>query len=297
MSEETPASRRRQILAWLHPWTLAGHTVTYLIGLGAAHYLGAALNAPAAWLGWLWTLSLQAGMFLLEGTWADTPRASAPPPPERVRLERRAIFAGFALLALTASLTVTLARAPGAGLSVWVLMGASFALLGWYALPPWNGARRGYGEILLAMAGSNLVPALAFTLQTGTVHRLLAMVTFALPLLYIASQLALELETYAADLKYLRYTLLLRLGWEQGMRVHNGLVGAALLVMGAALGMGLSPRLGLPPLLSLSWGGFQIWYLGRIREGMAPDWRILRLSAALLYALPACLTAFTLWSG
>ncbi len=297
MSTGTPASQRRQILAWLHPWVLAGHTVTYLIGLGAARYLGTALNAPAAWLGWLWTLSLQAGMFLLEGAWADAQRASPPPPPERVRLERRAVLAGFALLALTASLTVMLARASGAGLNAWVLMAISFALLGWYALPPWQGARRGYGEILLAVVGSNLVPALAFALQTGTVHRLLAMVTFALPLLYIASRLALELETYAQDLKYLHHTLLLRLGWEQGIRVHNGLVGAALLVMGAALGMGLAPRLGLPPLLSLSWGGFQIWYLGRIREGMAPDWRVLRLSAALLYALPACLTAFTLWSG
>ncbi len=297
MSKEAPLSERRQVLAWLHPWILAAHTVTYLLGLGAARYLGAALDTPAGWLGWLWTLSLQAGFFLLEGVWADAQRASAPPPPERVRLERRAVLAGFALLALTASLTVGLAHAPGAGVSTWVLMAFSFALLGWYALPPWEGARRGYGEILLAVVGSNLVPALAFALQTGTVHRLLAMVTFALPFLYLASRLALELETYAQDVKYLRYTLLLRLGWERGMRVHNGLVGAALLVMGIALGTGLAPRLGLPPLLSLSWGGFQIWYLGRIRDGMAPDWRILRLSAILLYALPACLTVFTLWSG
>ncbi len=283
------------MLAWVHPWVLASHTLTYLLGLGAAHYLGVRINIPLAWLGWLWTVAVQAGMYLLAGLRTAASRA-APPQPERLQRERRAVAGAFLLLALAASLSVRLLQTGEISITVWLLMAFSLVLLGWYALPPWQGAHSGYGEILLSIFGSNLIPALAFSLQTGGLHRLLAMLTFALPLLHLASWLVLDLQSYARDVKYLRYTLLVRLGWERGLRVHNGLVIAALLVMGIALGSGLSPALGLPPLLSLVWGGFQIWYLERIREGTPPHWGLLRLSAVLTYLLPVGMTVFALWS-
>ncbi len=279
---------------WLRPWLLLASVLTYTLGLGVVHYLGQPLDVPLAAAGAGWLLTLQAGMYLLEAAFAASERRPRMQT-GHVRAIQQATVGAFALLAVSASLTVVLFARTGYHPAALVLMLVYFLLMSGYALPPVRAARRGYGEIILAAVVSNLVPVLAFVWQSGAPHRLLALTTFALPLLHLAAFLALELETYASDVAHLRYTLLVRLGWQEGMRVHNVLVLAALLMMGAALWAGLSVRVGLPALLAFPVGAFQLWYLGRIREGAPPHWNLLRVSALSLYVLPTYLMAFALW--
>ncbi|GAB4526096.1 MAG: hypothetical protein Fur0018_11190 [Anaerolineales bacterium] len=281
----------RVMLNWLHPWLLVNGTLTYLLGVGVAHYLGIRIDSTQAWLGWLWVFSLLAGAFLLESVWSVNAQVGAP---DEVTLARlRAGFAGaFGLLALGATVSVLLFMRAGKS-PLWLLMILITGLLFWYAIPPRPTALNGYGEILQAVVGAGLIPAFGFMLQAGTLHRLLAMITFGLPFLYLAAVLACSLETYERDIH--RYTLLVRLGWENGLRVHDALVVFALVLMAGALAFGLPWGLSGPFGVALAWGGFQMWYLGRIRQGAPPHWGLLRWTAVALYALPAYLMTFTLW--
>ncbi len=284
----------RVILAWLHPWLLANSTLMYWMGLGVAHYLGVPLDVGLAWLGWLWAMTLMAGAFLLDGAWAFA--QSQPQLDELAQAWLRAGFWGaFGLLALGAAISISLLRTDTQQPALWTLMLVTVGLLLWHALPPWQAARSGYGEIVMAVVGSGLMPALGFVLQAGSMHRLLAMTTLAMPFLYLAAILARELETYAQDVKHLRYTLLVRLGWKVGFRVHNGLIFAALGVMAIALVVGMPLGLSMPFVVALAWGGFQIWYLERIEAGAPPRWELLRWTSLALYALPAYLMTFLLW--
>jgi len=284
----------RVILTWLHPWLLANSTLTYLMGLGVAHYLGVPLDVGLAWLGWLWAMALLAGAFLLDGAWTFAQSRSRLDESAQAWL-RAGFWGAFGLLSLGAAISISLLRTDTQQPVLWILMLVTVGLLLWYALPPWQAARSGYGEIVMAVVGGGLMPALGFVLQAGSMHRLLAMTTLAMPFLYLAAILARELETYAQDVKHLRYTLLVRLGWKAGFRVHNALIFAALGVMAVALADGMPLGLGMPFGVALAWGGFQIWYLGRMEAGAPSHWKLLRCTSLALYALPAYLMTFLLW--
>jgi len=56
--------------------------------------------------------------------------------------------------------------------------GVAFVLAFLFVVPPVKLNHLGYGELVTAILLCNLFPALAFLLQTGEMHRLLAMATF-----------------------------------------------------------------------------------------------------------------------
>jgi 1,4-dihydroxy-2-naphthoate octaprenyltransferase len=154
----------------------------------------------------------------------------------------------------------------------------------------------GYGELTTCILLANLVPALGFVLQTGQLHRLLAMSTFPLTALTLASMLALEFPDYASDLKTEKRTLLVRLGWERAIRVHHALVLGAYLLFGFSISLGLPMAIGLPPLLTLPLALLQIWYINRIALGLKPNWTALTLNAAAISAAAAYLLAYAFWT-
>jgi 1,4-dihydroxy-2-naphthoate octaprenyltransferase len=157
-------------------------------------------------------------------------------------------------------------------------------------------ANTGYGELTTAILVSNLVPALSFLLQTGELHRLLAMVTFPLTFLHLSMMLAFELPDYGTDLKFEKRTLMVRAGWEMGMRLHNGFLRVAYLILALALLLGLPMAIGGPGLLTLPLALFQIWYMGRIASGIKPNWTLLLFTATAIYGITSYLIAFALWT-
>jgi 1,4-dihydroxy-2-naphthoate octaprenyltransferase len=165
-----------------------------------------------------------------------------------------------------------------------------------YSVPPVTLASSGYGELTTSIIVANLVPAFAFVLQYGDFHRLLAMSTFPLTALHLAMMLAFELADYGHDFRRGKKTLLIRLGWERGMALHNILILSAFLLLGIATIFSLPIQIALPGFLPLPLGLLQIWQMRRIASGEKPNWMTLNLMAVALFASEAYLLAFAFWT-
>jgi 1,4-dihydroxy-2-naphthoate octaprenyltransferase len=178
-----------------------------------------------------------------------------------------------------------------------LILGIAFLLAFFYAVPPLRLVYSGYGELSHAIFIANLVPAFAFLLQTGEVHRFLPMLTFPLAFLYLAMSLALSLKDYPENLKNNRKTLLVRLGWPNGMRLHNILILATYVLLTLAFVSGLTWGLTWPGLLTLPLAGFQVWQFIQINAGAKPHWGLLSLTAIGTLLMTAYLITFTLWTS
>lgn len=295
----------RLLFRLARPLFLLGSALLYSLGLGIARYLGRDLDGSAALLGLSWVLALQLSthflneyfdapvdVYNLNRTWfsGGSGALGSAGLPHLV-----AIWASAFCLTLTASLSVLLFQiahpAPGAVvLLVLIFLGAIF-----YSLPPVHLARSGYGELTTSIVVANLVPALAFSLQAGELHRLLALTTMPLTALHLAMMLALELPDYTTDLKHEKRTLMVRAGWQMGMQLHNGMILTAYVLLGLSVLAGMPPKIALPAYLTLPLGLFQIWQIHHIRQGGRPYWQGLTLTAVALFGAVVYLLTYGFW--
>lgn len=299
----------KQILDFIRlsrPFFLLGGFLLYALGAGIARFLGYQIAWDAYLLGQLWVTLMQLATHYLN-EYFDAP-ADANNPNRTMfsggsgavgpgRLMRNVPFwAAATCLAIAASLTVLLIQLPNFGLEVVLVMILIFIGAFFYSTPPIRLSHSGYGELTTAILVANLVPALSFLLQTGEIHRLLAMTTFPLTFMHLAMMLAFELPDYGSDLKHDKRTLLVRVGWLLGMRIHNYSLLTGYLIIGVALVFGLPQSIGLPALLTLPLGIFQIWYMGYIAGGAKPNWSLLLFGAMSIFGLTAYLMTFALWT-
>lgn len=291
------------LLRATRPLNLLGVILVYALGVGISRYLGESINWTAYLLGQAWVTLVQIGGHFL---YAYFNHPAAEDPGQSSRNNRDAgeedvpratlLFIAAASLAIVASFTVLLmkqVRVTPAALLVMLLL--TFGAIA-YSVPPLRLSRSGYGELSLSIMISNLVPALAFLLQSGELHRLVAMSTFPLTALYLAMLLAYELPTYALDLKNGNLNLMVRLGWERGMAIHNGLILAAFLLLGLAVTLGMPLAIGLPAFAPLALGLLQIWQMRRLADGFRPNWTTLTITPLVMFAMAAYLLAFAFWT-
>ncbi len=123
------------------------------------------------------------------------------------------------------------------------------------------------------------------------------MFTFPLLALYLAMALALSLETYFTEIKAGRQNLMVRLGWQRGMTLHNMLILFAFLLIGLGPLANFSWSLTWPRLLAFPVGLFQIWQIWQIGNGARTQWRLLRVTALATFGISLYLTVFMLWLG
>jgi 1,4-dihydroxy-2-naphthoate octaprenyltransferase len=121
------------------------------------------------------------------------------------------------------------------------------------------------------------------------------MSTFPLTALFLAMLLIFELNSYAGDLKYDRRTLMLRIGWPNGILAHNLLILTGYLFLTLAITFGLPWRIGLPGLLTLPLGLLQVWMVNRVAAGAKPQWRSLTMTAITLLGLLVYFLLFLYW--
>ncbi|RPJ36562.1 MAG: hypothetical protein EHM21_18990, partial [Chloroflexi bacterium] len=285
----------RALIRVAQPWSLGAGLLFYALGVGIARYLGYSIDWATYWIGQASLTMLQLSIFNLREYFnrPELPPFSTPipPPPPRAFQEEesqqepeeeeiplpRVIFLQVATAALTigAVMIVLLLAANRLNPAAALLLGLALILGLLYAIPPVRLAYSGYGELVLAILFANLFPTLAFLFQTGDLHRLLAMLTFPLTLLYLASLLVLSLEPYYHDVKGGRTTMLVRLGWQRGILLHNVLIGLAYIFLSIAVIALLPFRFAFPAFLSLPVGIFQIWQMNSIAAGVKPRWRLL----------------------
>jgi 1,4-dihydroxy-2-naphthoate octaprenyltransferase len=280
----------------------------YILGVGIADYLGMSTYWNVIWSGFsLCLLLLLASAYLQDyfdlldeaphsqpfrEQWAETNQPSETP-------LRRTVLLQIALVALSGSavLALLLFLRERSNFTAQIFLFLIFIVSFFQGVPPLRLAYSGYGEVLEAILLANLIPVLAFTLQYGELHRLLAMLTFPLTFLYLAMTLALSLPRYAADIKFQRRNLMSRLEWQRGMNLHNILILLAYVVLGLATVFGLPWALTWPGLLTLPIGIFQIWQITQIAAGGRPNWRLTRITAISTLVLTSYMLTYALWTG
>ncbi|GAB4483373.1 MAG: hypothetical protein OHK0031_06590 [Anaerolineales bacterium] len=271
--------------------------LAYLLGVALAHYLGVPLSLSAFGLGLAWLMSLFAAAAWLDDAFRNPaqPFRADDSLEQRLKTRQRRLLLGLAALTLSAALTVTMAALRLLNLSALTLMALTALALLALTIPPVRLSNRGLGEFALALAAADLTPALAFALQNGALHRLLAAFVFPLTFLALAYFFAITFPTLARDQKYGRQTFLARFGWQIAVPAHNAFLAAAYLLLTAAPFFGVPFGLIWPGLLTLPLAALQIYQFLRLENGEKPLWPLLNLTAAAIPGLTAYLLAFTLW--
>jgi len=288
------------------PLFLVGVAILYGLGVGIAHYMGVPVDWGTYLLGQVWVSLLQLSTQFLNEYYDSL--ADQENPNRTVltggsgalgpgKLPRRvALIAGLTCLAFLASSTVVIIGRVHPSPQAALIMVLAFLGAFFYSVPPVRLESTGYGELTTAVLVAFMVPAYAFTLQAGEIHRLIAMSTFPLVALHMAMLLAFELPDYGTDLKFAKRTLLVRIGWQNGMALHNVLILVAffLLVLAGSLGY---PRFAMiAGLLPLPIGLFQIWQMHNISNGKKPNWNLLTIGAIAVFASMAYLIAYAFWT-
>jgi 1,4-dihydroxy-2-naphthoate polyprenyltransferase len=311
------AALLRSLLQAARPWTLLAGALLYAIGGGIASYLGVPIRWTVFWSGMLIVLLLQLSSYFLH-EYFDRPaqppfeqRMRRPPPPQpspdgngssEEKLPDpptpRVVFLQIASTTLTIGtvLTVLLYGQGMLNLSAFFFLSVALFLALLYAVPPFRLVYTGYGELVMAFLIANLFPTLAYVLQAGEMHRLLAMLTFPLTFLYLAAVLARSLQRYYEDVKFERQTMMARLGWQRGMSLHNILIAGAYIFLAVSVFFGLPWNLAFPALLGLPVGVYQIYQMNSIANGGKPRWRVLAVTAAATVSITAYLINLALWT-
>lgn len=286
------------------PFYLLGGLLLYALGAGLARYIGITLDWTAYWMGQGCVFMLQlSSQYLNEYFDAlaerSNPRRRPLPAGENPDgLPRMtALVAAATTLTIGAILTYLLLRRGDLDNSSLLLLGVAFLMALAYAVPPLRLVNSGYGELTSSILAANLFPAFAFILQAGSLHRLLAMATFPLTFLYLAMLLAFSLPDYGSDLKTGKKSLMVRIGWQRGMFLHNLLLLFAYLILLGAVAQGFPWRLAWPGLLTFPLSLFQIYQMYRIAQGAPPRWSLLTFTAMATFALTAYFFTFAIWTG
>ena len=286
----------------LRPLEWLSAALIYALGVGIADYLGFTINWSFYWLGQAWVSLLQISAYALDAYFEALKTSTGLPGPQDNPLgpgklpPEAALGVAGAGMVVCASLSLPILTSPQFSPLIGMLMLSLLAAALLYALPPLRLAAAGYQEFLDTLMIVILPPALAIVLQTGELNRLLAMTCFPLAALFMAQRLAWALPAYGTDLRYERKTLLMLMGWERGMLLHDLLILTAFGLVVAAFFFGLPFGLGAPALLGMPLGALQIWQMRQIAEGAKPNWNALRFNAVALFAVTAYILTFFFWT-
>jgi 1,4-dihydroxy-2-naphthoate polyprenyltransferase len=287
----------RDLVRSSKPLDLLFTALTYVLGAGLSRYLGAHLMARVFWLGLIGVLLAQTSMGLLSELFRGTtvPSAEDASPVDRSALRNAALYVSIGALAAAGTIAFLLHRDGSLSWAAILCALLLLLLILAYGVPPARLLDRGLGELVLAIVIAYLVPALGFLLQARNYHILLNVSALPLVLLLLGSLVAMDFQTYAEDLKYERGTLLVRLGWEQGLRLHHVVLGAGYMLLGAALLFGFSWALVAPAFLTLPFAALQVYFLQSLALGAKPLWRLLNANAIAVFGLTAYFLTLSFW--
>jgi 1,4-dihydroxy-2-naphthoate octaprenyltransferase len=293
-------------LRLVRPLFLVGGILLYALGAGIARYLGVDIDWGVYLIGQFWVTVLQlSAQFLNE--YFDVPGdinnqnrtfltgGSGALGPGKLPRQVALWSALGCLVVLTFVTIVMIAQVELPPVAVVVMLLAFFGAI-LYSTPPVRLVASGYGELTTSIMISFLLPVFAYVLQTGDLHRLLTMVGFPLTGLHMAMLISFEMPDYAADTKFDKRTLLVRLGWQMAMSLHNILLLTSFFLLAATISFGMPVMIVLPAMIPLALAVLQIWLMRRIAAGAKPNWNALTLNALAIYVSVAYLLAFAFWT-
>jgi len=281
------------------PHFLLGGFLLYGLGTAIATYLGKPIDWSLYILGQLLVTSIQLMAQTLYVFFDGTPTREVTfqsifsgdrkaLDPEHLPFTA-ALISTIVTLTISATLSALLLIVKDVSFVPWAFLLMGFFAAFSYSTPPLRLITSGVGEIIATIVVASFVPIFSFTLQAGELHRLLPMSTIPLASLLFAAFIAFEFPDYASDLKRGRKTLMVRLGWETAMKLHDLAILFAILSFLTAYALGLPDRVALGALISFPLAIAQVWQLNRIKAGLPPRWRTFTLSALALFAMTAYL--------
>ncbi len=294
--------RPRHLLLFVQlsrPVFLIGGFLLYGLGASVAAYLGRPIDAGLYIQGQALITSMQLMTHYLNEFYDAeidvenphrTPFSGGSGAIGEGRLPRRvAWYAAVVAMGFGGSLTSLMVVTGNIPPLAWAIFLLIFLGAFFYSTPPLRLIHSGYGELTASLVVAGLVPAAAFVLQTGELHRLLFMTTAPLIALHFAMVIAFEVPDFGTDVRYNKRTLMIRLGWERTMRIHDAAILFAILAFVVAALLGLPRRVALGGLIALPLALAAIWQMDRIRRGGKPRYTLLTTSAVGLFALAAYL--------
>ena len=295
---------RPTFLRHFRPVHLGTSLILYFLGVGFARYLGERLDYQGFYLGLAWMICTQLGFYFLgdhfqspfdTGTFSNLAEK-----PEKVEKDKNGsasplLFGSVSFLSAAAVLVVILAilgRLSPASVIVMLFYFLLFMLL---VVPGFSLDLSGVGEIISSITLVVIPPALAFLLQMDAFHIFLPLGIFPLFPLNLAMVIVLRLKRYRDDLSRNRKTLLVRLGWVQGVFIHNLLVFSGFFLFGLSLFFGMPFRIIGPVFTAIPAGIILIWYLSNLEDGAPVRWQLITLLSLVVFFLPAYLVTYSVW--
>ena len=290
------------------PFFLLGGVGQFILGVGIANYLGRNIDWTVFGIGLGWVLTMQLATHYLNeyfDAFIDQFRTNRTPfsggsgvlGEGEDQLPRSvALVAAVGMLTITTFLTLSLIWKGHLNLSIGVVMVMIFLMGFFYSVPPVKLSHTGYGELTTAFLVANLIPAFGFMLQTGEIHRLVSLATIPLTFILLSVLLAIQFPDYLTDVKFRKRNLLVRLGWENAMYIHNTFILFSFVILGVVSLFGLPSSISIPAFLPLPLGLLQIWQMRRISAGLKPNWTTLILNAIVSFGLMSYMLAFGFWT-
>ncbi len=270
--------------------------LTYSLGAGISHYLGAAIYLPSFLLGMIAIITLITASSLLQEYFRLPllPLLPGETPHQRVVLRTQLLQVSYAVLTILGAIVISMLVSGMFSIQtgiILILISFLFLLI----LPPFRLSEAGFGEIIIAIVLALLSPGFAFLLQEDEIHRILPMMTF--PLFFIATAwlLAENFHRYSSDQKLGRRSLLIGLTWQRAVPIHHVLILVAYLFFAVSPLFGFSWRLLWPVFISLPFAILQIIWLQRIANGGRPIWRFFNALIRSVFGLTIYLLALSFW--
>ena len=284
------------MLKFLRPLHILFAALTYAFGASIANYLGETFLAGPFWLGMLGVLLAQTVMSLLPEVFRldVEPLIESETRRERQTLRNNLLYVSTASLASLVLIFYSLFVSGRLSMPTFYFLVSSLSIILLYSVSPFRLGARGFGEIFLALHLAYIIPAISFTLQSGSTHRFLA-ITIPLTFLAFAYFIVTNFQTFAHDQKFQRVTFLTRLGWERVVSLHHIFVIFAYIFFLAMTAFGLTLSFLWPAFLTFPFALYQIFQLRNISLGLPPNWKILHATALSVFGLTTYFLTLTFW--
>jgi 1,4-dihydroxy-2-naphthoate octaprenyltransferase len=277
------------------PHYLVLGALLYGLGAAAGDYLAFRVDASVFMVGLILVLAIQLMTHYLVEYNQTVPAEEYPhPTPFSGRtgtlggaaLPRQTALAAAVITLGIGTTTASAFLVTGHGkLISWILLLLIFLGAYSFSAAPFRLQVSGLGELILSITVAVLLPAYGYALQTGELHRLLWMITTPLAALHMAMMIAVSVPDYVTNLKHNRRVLMVRLGWQTALRLHDVAVLFAILSMALALALGLPWRVVGGLVLVFPLAAAQVWQMARIRAGLPPQYRYLAIGGVALFLL------------
>lgn len=271
--------------------------LSYVLGLAINHYLMGKIYLESQYLGGLILFFILSSSSLL-GEYFRTPveiTNDGNSAAEREIFRIQILLISITIIAIAFYLIFILIKDGYFSVEVWLILPVIILLALAKVLPPIRLENHGIGELLSAFLETSLSTAFAFLLQHNSFHRMLTIFSLPMFFLVLAYYMVQNFSEYSKHIKSGHESFLLKLSWQNGIKVHNGLLVSAYLFLAIVSFFGISIQLIFPVFLTFPLAFYQIVSINNVANGGKPIWQILKNTAAAICGLSIYLIILTLW--